>query len=151
MCIRDRFIFCAITLAAQDTEKQKNWELHGYIKDLQSLSIISLPSPTGTTKFSSQDNFLHNRLNFRWFPSDNFTLKLELRNRFFWGDQIRLSGPEAFKMQLEDGNDFFDLDIATADQVGIAAHSIIDRFYGCLLYTSPSPRDATLSRMPSSA
>ena len=25
------------------------------------------------------------------------------------------------------------------------------RFEGCLLYTSPSPRDATLSRMPSSA
>ena len=23
--------------------------------------------------------------------------------------------------------------------------------FGCLLYTSPSPRDATLSRMPSSA
>ena len=26
-----------------------------------------------------------------------------------------------------------------------------DQFYACLLYTSPSPRDATLSRMPSSA
>ena len=26
-----------------------------------------------------------------------------------------------------------------------------DRTYICLLYTSPSPRDATLSRMPSSA
>ena len=26
-----------------------------------------------------------------------------------------------------------------------------DLFNGCLLYTSPSPRDATLSRMPSSA
>ena len=26
-----------------------------------------------------------------------------------------------------------------------------DKFYNCLLYTSPSPRDATLSRMPSSA
>ena len=26
-----------------------------------------------------------------------------------------------------------------------------DRTTGCLLYTSPSPRDATLSRMPSSA
>ena len=25
------------------------------------------------------------------------------------------------------------------------------KFYFCLLYTSPSPRDATLSRMPSSA
>ena len=27
----------------------------------------------------------------------------------------------------------------------------LDEWYGCLLYTSPSPRDATLSRMPSSA
>ena len=28
---------------------------------------------------------------------------------------------------------------------------LAERFLGCLLYTSPSPRDATLSRMPSSA
>ena len=29
--------------------------------------------------------------------------------------------------------------------------SVREPLYGCLLYTSPSPRDATLSRMPSSA
>mgnify|MGYP003315053291 CR=1 FL=1 len=29
--------------------------------------------------------------------------------------------------------------------------NVNDTFYICLLYTSPSPRDATLSRMPSSA
>ena len=34
------------------------------------------------------------------------------------------------------------------DQVGYWAVKIVS---GCLLYTSPSPRDATLSRMPSSA
>ena len=28
---------------------------------------------------------------------------------------------------------------------------IFEQYYDCLLYTSPSPRDATLSRMPSSA
>ena len=28
---------------------------------------------------------------------------------------------------------------------------LADRFYGCLLYTSPSPRDRQKSRMPSSA
>ena len=28
---------------------------------------------------------------------------------------------------------------------------IVELFFSCLLYTSPSPRDATLSRMPSSA
>ena len=37
---------------------------------------------------------------------------------------------------------------ATAQLVGI---DLSDQEYTCLLYTSPSPRDATLSRMPSSA
>ena len=40
-------------------------------------------------------------------------------------------------------------------ELGATHHSIEDvawlRVMGCLLYTSPSPRDATLSRMPSSA
>ena len=41
--------------------------------------------------------------------------------------------------------------------VGLMANHILEEggdvpiFYYCLLYTSPSPRDATLSRMPSSA
>ena len=32
-----------------------------------------------------------------------------------------------------------------------ALNKLISQFGNCLLYTSPSPRDATLSRMPSSA
>ena len=32
-----------------------------------------------------------------------------------------------------------------------AANSEIERLQACLLYTSPSPRDGLLSRMPSSA
>ena len=34
---------------------------------------------------------------------------------------------------------------------GDAAAQALENFSACLLYTSPSPRDATLSRMPSSA
>ena len=34
---------------------------------------------------------------------------------------------------------------------GVIYNPISDELYTCLLYTSPSPRDATLSRMPSSA
>ena len=33
----------------------------------------------------------------------------------------------------------------------IEAHQSFQQFNGCLLYTSPSPRDGLLSRMPSSA
>ena len=35
--------------------------------------------------------------------------------------------------------------------VGGAAGALIGRYMDCLLYTSPSPRDRTRSRMPSSA
>ena len=34
---------------------------------------------------------------------------------------------------------------------GVVAEVSPSQVWGCLLYTSPSPRDATLSRMPSSA
>ena len=33
----------------------------------------------------------------------------------------------------------------------IITQKLPEDYYNCLLYTSPSPRDATLSRMPSSA
>ena len=37
------------------------------------------------------------------------------------------------------------------DRDGLASQQTLGESNGCLLYTSPSPRDATLSRMPSSA
>ena len=45
---------------------------------------------------------------------------------------------------------FLTIQSAIAVVVGAACSSLAG-FIGCLLYTSPSPRDATLSRMPSSA
>ena len=40
---------------------------------------------------------------------------------------------------------------ANADSMKTSDNPAVKRLVGCLLYTSPSPRDATLSRMPSSA
>ena len=37
------------------------------------------------------------------------------------------------------------------EAVGMGALALFGEKYGCLLYTSPSPRDKTVSRMPSSA
>ena len=36
-------------------------------------------------------------------------------------------------------------------EMGLGPDDMLKRHICCLLYTSPSPRDATLSRMPSSA
>ena len=44
------------------------------------------------------------------------------------------------------------LDLTLTDGVGVNVEEDVATItYDCLLYTSPSPRDATLSRMPSSA
>ena len=40
--------------------------------------------------------------------------------------------------------------VSKLSHAGIFAMAV-DQMCSCLLYTSPSPRDATLSRMPSSA
>ena len=37
------------------------------------------------------------------------------------------------------------------DVIGVLVGRVFNWSQSCLLYTSPSPRDATLSRMPSSA
>ena len=43
-------------------------------------------------------------------------------------------------------------EVVTVQDLGHdALPSLLTKVYRCLLYTSPSPRDATLSRMPSSA
>ena len=41
--------------------------------------------------------------------------------------------------------------MAHAKEVGATAALVVTPYYNCLLYTSPSPRDGLLSRMPSSA
>ena len=42
-------------------------------------------------------------------------------------------------------------DVRKEEDVARAVETAVEHFGGCLLYTSPSPRDGLLSRMPSSA
>ena len=78
--------FTTALLLAQES-KEKNWTLNGYTKSMQGLFLINAP-PFGQQSIS--DNFLHNRLNFTWYPSDNWTYKMGLRTRFFFGERSRL-------------------------------------------------------------
>ena len=71
---------------------------------------------------------------------------------------LLMPGEEIFGLSLSRGH--CDLKQGTSFSVPMLSASIAltlsaidqdERFGDCLLYTSPSPRDATLSRMPSSA
>ena len=45
----------------------------------------------------------------------------------------------------------FSIDLDPVEKLHLLSQLYISQLKGCLLYTSPSPRDGLLSRMPSSA
>ena len=55
------------------------------------------------------------------------------------------------KEVLDNSIDEFVMGAGKSIEISIQGNKVIVRDYGCLLYTSPSPRDRSLSRMPSSA
>ena len=75
---------------------------------------------------------------------------LDLKGKTLYQDRIEGVIPEAYgsienvTIFTRDGNDYYRISID-------AGYNKDSNVKGCLLYTSPSPRDATLSRMPSSA
>ena len=60
--------------------------------------------------------------------------------------------PQIDSTKLEDYTYKFELGLEPEfNVIGISDSDVYAKYKVCLLYTSPSPRDATLSRMPSSA
>lgn len=111
-------------LIAQE-EEPKNWEISGYAKSLQGIFNTEIP-PFGKTVIN--DNFLHNRLNFKWYPNENWTLRADLRTRLFFGEFNRIF--PGFKSSLkEGGNDVLNLQLINTGEK-VILHSILDRFYG---------------------
>ena len=64
-------------------EKQRNWTLNGYVKNMGTWSIF--PDPRTGENINHYDNLVHNRLNFKWYPHQNWKLVAEMRNRLVYG------------------------------------------------------------------
>ena len=118
-------LFLSYTLTAQ--EEPKKYEITGYVKDLQTVFLFhqEVPSINLDTTVIGMSNFLHNRINFKWYPNEVFTVKADLRTRLFWGDDLN----NAFIESLDGANDFFDLSIGDTYLNRLAYHSMIDRLY----------------------
>ena len=87
---------------------------------------------------------------------DGFKKELEILKGNIYGVKIGLEmftseGPSAVERLKKDGwNVFLDLKLHDIPNT-VQAATISAGNIGCLLYTSPSPRDMRRSRMPSSA
>ncbi len=104
---------------AQDNEKQRNWTLNGYLTNLQTIMFEDIEKEWTT------DNLFHNRINFKWYISNNFTSALELRNRFIYGESIKLIPDYARLINNDKG--FVDLSDNLISETSFLLHSTIDR------------------------
>lgn len=132
-CIAYTICFLLISHQAisQDTTVIKNWNLSGYIKTLN--GIFDIDQPSFGISENLLDGFVHNRLNFAYYPSDKWTFKAELRNRLFYGELTNSPLFPGFQEGLSQGNDVYNLELVNAGN-DIILHSIIDRLN--LEYTS---------------
>lgn len=115
--------FCTalICLAQDSVETKKKWDLNGYIKDLQSLSFDK--------DFDNliAGNLIHNRINFKWKPSEKFNSAVEVRNRLFWGDEVK-SIPD-FAKNLKNENELMNLSVIWLNKTNMVLHSNVERLW----------------------
>ncbi len=132
------FLF-SLGLLGQQEDLPKKFTVGGYTKFLQSQYFVYNPLLDSTLGLT--DNLIHNRLNFRYYPNEHWTLGLEARNRLFYGDQLRLS--PAYADQIDTYNGLLDLSVRWIDGGGYLLHSIIDRAF---VQYSKGKWDITLGR-----
>lgn len=111
----------ATLLIAQDSVRVKKFEIRGYAKDLQTLTFNKDLSEL------ISGNFIHNRLNFKYKPVAGFTAALEMRNRIFWGEEVRIA--PGLSSGLRYPSESVDLSHTWFETEGMLFHSNIDRLW----------------------
>lgn len=115
-------LFFPVYGRAQDsTGRTRKFELHGYVKEMQTL----LFNKNFTELIGS--NLIHNRINLKWKPVKTLTLAAEMRNRLFWGEEIRAT--PNFSRLLQNPSEKMNLDIYWIDRSSYVLHSTFDRLY----------------------
>ncbi|MEZ4721050.1 MAG: hypothetical protein R2813_04130 [Flavobacteriales bacterium] len=93
-------------------------KLKGYVKNMQSLQMADL-------NYVSHNNLIHNRLNFRIYPSKQLSVGVELRNRVFTGDQVNFNPYYSKAVDFDHG--LVDMSWAWLDESGVVGLSQVDR------------------------
>ena len=110
----------ALTNGRRPPKEQKVF-LTGYVK---LLNTVAIPAENAPWLF---DNFIHNRLNVKWYLSNNFTMKVEARTRFFFGESNQVN-PQ-FAELVNNSLDYIQLGGEIVQRDSYLLNSFIDRAY----------------------
>jgi len=126
-------VFISFQLIAQ--EKGQQLFLSGYIKNLHEFSFVDKLKQTEWT------TLVHNRLNFKYTPSDAISVRLELRNRLFYGESLKKIN--AFSEIISNDTGIVNLSWNVIDDENILFNTMIDR---ALINYTKGNWDITLGR-----
>jgi len=109
-----------INVASAQEDEEPKLTADGYVKNLF------------TANFSNPDNaifdnLIHNRVNLKWYPNENFKGILEIRNRLFVGESLSLT-PD-YGQFVDVNNDYMDMSVLPINNQDVVVHSMIDRAY----------------------
>ena len=105
-------------LLAQETEEKK-FIFSGYLKNMGSFNYFNNDLWV--------EDLTHNRLNFAWYPSENFSAFVEFRNRLLVGDFV--SDIPNYNQIIDSNNDYFDLSANLVDNKSALLNVMADRVY----------------------
>lgn len=115
-------LFISLNIFAQEEEKEKKYSLNGYITNMQSFMIFE-----GLDGNWINDNLVHNRLNFDWYPKDYLTIKVDARTRFFSGETVKYTPGYGDLMEKDKG--IIDMNQNIFSENSFVLNSQIDRAY----------------------
>jgi hypothetical protein len=129
MTARNKYIFHGVFSAlallmlipGMSGQEKKAVALTGYVTEMYSVTFDSLSG------LFINDNLIHNRLNFKAYAGEHFTAAIELRNRIFTGDIVRLNQNYSEMIGYDAG--MVDMSWNLADKNSFLINTTIDRAY----------------------
>jgi hypothetical protein len=115
------FCFLLAYFSGKPQDQKSAVSFNGYLTSLQSAMFDSLSGPF------TNENLLHNRLNFKGFISKNITFSTEIRNRLFTGDLVRLGKYYSGLIGADDG--FVDMSWNVIEKQSFLFNTTIDRLW----------------------
>ncbi len=120
-------LFCGELSFAESNNN--NFRFNGYIQDMPSIDFTK-----GVDGYNF-NNVLHNRLNFRYSPTDNLRFAFEIRNRLISGDMVESFSPFLVEM-LEHDSGLIDASYVPFSGDKWLFHTMSDRFYADWRYNN---------------
>lgn len=121
------FYLLAMQISLAQDNRLKKTELTGYVKYLQTTTFYADTAQPATT-----NNLIHNRLNFRWYPAENWTVAIEARNRLFYGEEVKLARNiygTSYGDVINQNTGLLNLSMLWLDESSVVLHSTLDRAY----------------------